>query len=144
MKKSLLRAAVVFIVASSVVAQSSGSAAMLGFSAANASQQRALEAKFDAVLRPENLRTWMKRLTARPHHLGSAYDKENADFMASLFRSRGFTTAIERFDVLFTTPKTRLWEMTAPQKFTARLEETPLKEDSTSGQKSEQLPVYNA
>src|SRR5262249_28235385 len=87
---------------------------------------------------------WMKRLSARPHHLGSAYDKENADFIAGLFRSWGYETEIERFDVLFSTPKTRLLEMTSPQKFTAKLEEPALKESPTSGQKSEQLPVYNA
>ena len=85
----------------------------------------------------------MKRLTARPHHLGSAYDKDNADFMAGLFRSWGFDTQIERYDVLFATPKTRVLEMTAPQKFTAKLEEPPLKEDNTSGQKAEQLAIYN-
>src|SRR5207237_6189798 len=90
------------------------------------------------------LRDGMKRLAARPHHLGSAYDKENADFIAGLFRSWGFDTQIETFDVLFATPKTRLLEMTAPEKFTAKLEEPALKEDATSGQKSEQLPVYNA
>ncbi|PYS43516.1 MAG: folate hydrolase, partial [Acidobacteria bacterium] len=55
-----------------------------------------------------------------------------------------FDTQIETFDVLFPTPKTRLLEMTSPQKFTAKLEEPALKEDATSGQKSEQLPVYNA
>src|SRR5262245_4920311 len=64
--------------------------------------------------------------------------------IASLFRSWGFDTAIERFDVLFPTPKTRILEMTAPQKFVAKLEESSLPEDATSGQKSEQLPVYNA
>src|SRR2546422_4491724 len=35
-------------------------------------------------------------------------------------------------------------EMTSPEKFTAKLEEPTLKEDTTSGQKSEQLPTYNA
>src|SRR5256886_6457197 len=34
--------------------------------------------------------------------------------------------------------------MTSPEKFTAKLEEPTLKEDATSGQKSEQLPTYNA
>src|SRR5438128_6978784 len=34
--------------------------------------------------------------------------------------------------------------MTAPERFTAKLEEPVLKEDATSGQKSEQLSTYNA
>ena len=34
--------------------------------------------------------------------------------------------------------------MTAPTKYVAKLAELPLKEDATSGQTSEQLPIYNA
>jgi N-acetylated-alpha-linked acidic dipeptidase len=117
---------------------------LLGFSREGAERQRALEARFDALLRKDNLREWMKRLAARPHHLGSAYGRENAEFIASQFRSWGYETEIEQFDVLFPTPRTRLLEMTAPEKFTARLAEPSLKEDSSSSQSSEQIPVYNA
>src|SRR5712664_1625192 len=63
---------------------------LLGFSREGAAKQRALEARFDASLKRENLRDWMKRLTARPHHLGSAYDKANAEFIASQLRSCGY------------------------------------------------------
>jgi N-acetylated-alpha-linked acidic dipeptidase len=117
---------------------------LLGFSNDHASQQRALEARFDSHLEAANLREWMKRLSARPHHIGSPYDKDNAEFMAGLFRSWGFQTEIEQFKVLFPTPKTRVLEMVAPTRFTASLSEPPLKEDSTSGQTAEQLPTYNA
>jgi N-acetylated-alpha-linked acidic dipeptidase len=86
----------------------------------------------------------MKRLAARPHHLGSAYDKENADFIAAQFKSWGYETKVEEFKVLFPTPKTRLLEMIAPTSFKAALAEPALKEDATSGQVDEQLPVYNA
>jgi N-acetylated-alpha-linked acidic dipeptidase len=134
------------LLATSLVAQTPRPAQqpILGFDQDGSAKQRALEKQFDSFINKDDLRDWMKRLSARPHHLGSAYDKDNADFMAGLFRSWGFETEIERFDVLFPTPKTRLVEMTSPQKFTAKLEEPPLKEDTTSGQKSEQLPVYNA
>jgi N-acetylated-alpha-linked acidic dipeptidase len=117
---------------------------MLGFSREGAARQRALEARFDASLKRENLRDWMKRLTARPHHLGSAYDKANAEFIASQLRSWGYETEIEEFEVLFPTPKLRLVEMTAPAPFTAALKEPALAEDSTSGLVAEQLPTYNA
>ncbi|HKX84979.1 MAG TPA: M28 family metallopeptidase [Pyrinomonadaceae bacterium] len=96
------------------------------------------------MLSTDNQREWMKRLTARPHHIGSAYNKENADFIAAQFRSWGYETKIEQFDVLFPTPKTRLVEMTTPEKFSLRLNEPALKEDATSGQQTEQLPTYNA
>jgi N-acetylated-alpha-linked acidic dipeptidase len=114
---------------------------LLGFD--DPARQRQLEARFDGLLRADNLREWMKRLAARPHHLGSAYTKENAEFIASQFRSWGYDTQIEEFHVLFPTPKTRLLEMVAPGKFTAALAEPPVPEDATSGQTDEQLPSYN-
>ncbi|MFL6196813.1 MAG: transferrin receptor-like dimerization domain-containing protein [Thermoanaerobaculia bacterium] len=117
---------------------------ILGFSNERAAGQRALERDFDAVLDADNLRTWMKRLAAHPHHVGSPYGKENAEFMAGLFRSWGYQTQIEEFRVLFPTPKTRLLEMTGPTAYTAKLLEPRIPEDSTSGQASEQLPTYNA
>src|SRR5437762_14005826 len=117
---------------------------MLGFSPANAAKERALEAQFDSSLKRDDLRDWLKRLSARPHHLGSAYDKENAEFIASLFKSWGYDTNIEEFQVLFPTPKSRLVELVAPEKYTLKLAEPPLPQDATSGQTSEQLPTYNA
>jgi N-acetylated-alpha-linked acidic dipeptidase len=122
----------------------SSSGPLLGFSNDHASQQHALEARFDSHLDAANLREWMKRLSARPHHVGSPYDRDNAEFMAGLFRSWGFQTGIEQFKVLFPTPKTRLLEMVAPTRFTASLSEPPVPGDSTSGQTAEQLPTYNA
>src|SRR5262249_60333466 len=115
-----------------------------GFDRNASDREGTLEKEFDSSLKKDDVRDWMKRLSARPHHLGSPYGKENADFLAGLFKSWGYDTEIERFDVLFPTPKTRLLEMTAPEKFMAKLEEPPIKEDATSGQKSEQLPTYNA
>lgn len=117
---------------------------MLGFSPEHARQQQELESRFDSFLKAEHLRERMKRLSARPHHLGSAYGKENAQFIASQFRSWGFDTHIEEFKVLFPTPKTRLLELVEPERFKASLQEPALKQDSTSGQKAEQLPTYNA
>ncbi len=145
MRISVVRMFLVCFLACSVLAQSMpNDKVLMGFSAENSAKQKALEAKFDSYLKAENLRTWMKRLSARPHHVGSPYGKENADFIAAQFKSWGFDTKIEQFDVLFPTPKMRLLEMTAPEKFTAKLEEPELKEDATSNQKREQLPTYNA
>jgi len=118
-------------------------AALLGFSPAHAAEERALEARFDAALRREELAPWLKRLSARPHHLGSPYDKENAEFIAGLYRSWGYDTRIEEFRVLYATPKERRLEMLAPRAFTASLMEPPIPQDATSGQTSEQLPPFN-
>ncbi len=130
------------LLTSSITAQTV--APLMGYTNEASKTQRSLEARFDASLKSENLREWMKQLSARPHHVGSPHGRANAEFMASLFRSWGFEAEIEEFDILFPTPKTRILEMTAPEKFTARLAEPPLKEDSTSNQTSEQLPTYNA
>ncbi len=116
----------------------------LGFSAEGLATQRELEARFDAQLDAGNLRAWMERLAARPHHVGSAWGKQNAEFIADLFRSWGYDTRIEEFQVLLPTPKQRRLEMTAPTRFVAALEEPTLSQDRTSGQKGEQLPTYNA
>ncbi|MCI0411194.1 M28 family metallopeptidase [bacterium] len=117
---------------------------LLGFTEKQAAEQKQLESKFDSHLKAENLREWMKKLSARPHHTGSPYDKENAEFMAGLFRSWGYDTQIEQFRVLFPTPKTRILEMIEPETYKAELTEPEIKDDATSGQKEEQLPTYNA
>jgi N-acetylated-alpha-linked acidic dipeptidase len=95
----------------------------------------------------------MQHLSARPHHVGSPYDKDNADWLAGQFKGFGFDTHIESYDVLFPTPKEREVELLDCSgtpgkdcriKFTAGLEEAALPDDPTSNQKSEQLPPYNA
>ena len=97
-----------------------------------------------ALPSPENMREAMRRLSARPHHVGSAYGKENAEWILARFREWGWDAQIETFDVLFPTPKERLVEMIAPTRFRLALEEPALAVDPTSGQKAEQLPTYNA
>src|SRR5437773_4652034 len=72
---------------------------LLGFTREHAPGQRTLEAKFDALLKKENLREWMQRMSARPHHVGSPFGKQNAEFIASQFRAWGYQTEIEEFQV---------------------------------------------
>ena len=86
----------------------------------------------------------MQRLSARPHHVGSAYGKDNAEWILARFKEWGWSAEIERFDVLFPTPEERRLELIEPTKFTAELEEPAVAVDPTSGQKAEQLPSYNA
>src|SRR5499425_3344418 len=117
---------------------------LFGFTAASSRTQRDWENKFRAIPDPKIMRDSMQRLSARPHHVGSPYDKQNAEWILSQFQSWGWDAKIEQFQVLFPTPKTRLLEMTAPTAFRAKLEEPALAVDPTSGQKDEQLPTYNA
>ncbi len=108
------------------------------------SPQKEIEKKFDSFLNPSDLKARLEKLSAHPHHLGSPYDKENAEYILSLYKSWGWDAHIETFYALFPTPKTRALEMISPEKYTAILKEPPLKEDKTSGQTDEQLPTYNA
>ena len=118
--------------------------ALVGYSPRASQAEREWEAKFRAIPDPTNLREYMRRLSARPHHVGSPYDKDNAEWILAHFKEWGLDAHIERFDVLFPTPKIRVLEMVAPTKFTAKLEEPAVAVDPTSNQKSEQLPTYNA
>jgi len=122
----------------------SSDAPVVGFTPEALAAQRALEARYDALLDAKNLRAWMERLSSRPHHLGSPWGKQNAEFIAGLFRSWGYQTRIEEYEVLFPTPKERVLELVSPTRFVARIEEPTLAEDRTSGQKADQLPTYNA
>ncbi len=117
---------------------------LAGYSADAAREQRDWEQKFRAIPVPANMKQYMQRLAARPHHVGSPYDQDNAQWLLSTFKSWGLDAKIETFDVLFPTPKQRLVEMTEPTRFTAKLQEPPVAVDPTSNQQAEQLPTYNA
>ena len=115
-----------------------------GFTPANSQAERDWEAKFQAIPSAENQREYMRHLSAHPHHVGSAYDKANAEWILAKFKEWGWDAKIETFLVLFPTPKERVLEMVAPTHFTAKLQEPALSVDPTSNQLSEQLPSYNA
>lgn len=94
---------------------------------------------------PKNLRSYMERLTAHPHNVGSPYDKDNAEWLLAKFKEFGLDAQIETFSVLFPTPKERLVELVdGGPHFTAKLQEPPVSGDPTSDQTAEQLPTYNA
>ncbi|MEO6777915.1 MAG: PA domain-containing protein, partial [Gemmatimonadaceae bacterium] len=117
---------------------------ILGFTAASSRVQRDWENRFRALPDPARMRADMKLLSAHPHHVGSPYDKQNAEWILKQFKDAGWDAHIEQFDVLFPTPKERLVELVAPTRFRAKLQEPPVPGDPTSSQTSEQLPTYNA
>ena len=120
------------------------SAALSGFSADSARAERDLEAKYRALPDRANLRQYIERLTARPHNVGSPYDKQNAEWLLSKFKEWGLDAKIETYDVLYPTPKERVLELISPRAFTAKLQEPTVSGDATSSQHDEQLPSYNA
>jgi N-acetylated-alpha-linked acidic dipeptidase len=117
---------------------------LTGYSTEGTRVERDWEGKFRAIPSPDNQRDYMKRLTARPHHVGSPYDKDNAEWMLAKMKEWGLDAHIENFDVLFPTPRERVVELVEPTKFKAALQEPPVAVDPTSNQQAEQLPTYNA
>ena len=115
-----------------------------GYTAQQAASEIQWEQKFKELPQADRLREDMRRLSARPHHVGSPYDKDNAEWILAQLKSWGLDAQIETFDTLFPTPKERSLELLEPVKYTAKLEEPALPVDPTSDQKNEQLPVYNA
>jgi N-acetylated-alpha-linked acidic dipeptidase len=90
------------------------------------------------------IRSYVQRLAARPHHVGSPWGKTNAEWMRDQFRSWGWEAELAEYHVLFPTPKERVLELVAPTRFVAKLAEPVISSDPTTSQTSEQLPSYNA
>ena len=145
-QKTMRQIAVTLLIATTAIAATpfAEHETIRGFTTDSSKSQLEWEAKFKAIPDPSRMRDAMKLLSARPHHVGSAYDKQNAEWIRDQFRSYGWQAEIENFDVLFPTPRERVVELVAPTKFTANLDETAIDVDPTSGQKDEQLPAYNA
>lgn len=131
--------AIFLFLSSAVIAQPQ----LTGYFSKNISEQLQTEKQFDQHLDAENIGKNIKKLSAFPHHLGSAYGKQNAEYLLSLFKSYGWDASIETFYVLFPTPKTRVLELVSPGTYKAVLSEPSIPEDPTSGQPG-QLPPYNA
>ena len=142
-----MRAVALTILAAGTLAMTPFSTAtdpIRGFTAESSRVERDWESKFKSIPQPDRMRESMRRLSARPHNVGSAYDKINAEWIRDQFRSYGWQADIENFDVLFPTPKERVVEMISPTTFKLDLDERKLDIDPTSGQQDEQLPAYVA
>lgn len=139
MNKIITLCTILFFLAGS----SSGQSSITGFFSKNVPGQLELEKTFDTNLDKENIGSVIQRLSAKPHHLGSAAGKENAEYILNQFKSYGWDAQIETFYVLFPTPKERTLELVTPAKFKATLNEIAVSGDPTSGQK-DRLPPFNA
>lgn len=127
------------------LASSTSAASTAGFPASGtaAADQAALEADFVARIDASEQDEWMRRLAERPHHVGSAAGRDNAEYLLDLFRSWGFDARIETYRVLFPEPRRRELVMTAPTRFVASLREEALDADPSTAT-DEMLPPYHA
>ncbi|MBI3208926.1 MAG: M28 family peptidase [Candidatus Solibacter usitatus] len=94
-----------------------------GFPTAAAIEQRAWETKAQALPDAMRIRSYMQRMSARPHHAGSAGSREVAEYAAGLLKEWGLDAKIEPFEALLPYPTTRIVEMIEPVRFQTRLRE---------------------
>jgi N-acetylated-alpha-linked acidic dipeptidase len=118
-------------------------AGIRGFSSRDVGAERELEQRFRAIPRPDNLREYMRAITAEPHHAGSPGSRKVADYVLARFKSFGLDARIEEFEALMPYPTERSLEMTAPEPFTAQLKEPAVPDDPDSTDAG-QLPTFNA
>ena len=106
--------------------------------------QKLLEKQVDDVLNPKNLDKWMKHMSSKPHHGGSPWSKQNAEYATNLFESWGFEAYIDTFRVLLPYPKIRKLDLISPKRVSLKLQEPPVKGDESTFIKKRSLPPYNA
>ncbi|MCK0159590.1 transferrin receptor-like dimerization domain-containing protein [Allomuricauda sp. F6463D] len=117
---------------------------IIGFSEKASEAQQQLEANYEKQLSANNLDEWMKLMAAEPHWVGTEYGAKNVKWMEKQFKSWGYKTRVDTYDVLFPYPKVRLLELTAPTKYTAKLEAVAVDGDPYTAQGDKLLPSYNA
>ena len=118
--------------------------AILGFDAAGSVTQRELEARLDAGIDANEMDTWLRQMSAEPHHVGSAAGKATAEYIAGLLESWGYDTGIAEYEILLPTPRVREVELVAPTTYKATLTEDTLAEDASTAVREHLLPPYNA
>ena len=92
---------------------------------------------------PERIRIYMERMSAKPHHAGSAGAKAVAEYAAGLLKEWGLDTRIEVFEPLLPYPTSRTLEMISPVRYRAELSEPAIASDKDT-EDTGQLPTFNA
>lgn len=128
-----------------VAAAPAGAQELIGFHPDRAADQRAIETRADGWIVAEDLISWNRLMTPRPHHAGAPQTEANARWMVERFREWGFEAGIETFHVLFPTPRLRKLTLLEPTRFEASLVEEPAADDATAQLAvAEGLPPFNA
>lgn len=117
---------------------------LLGYDDASSTDQRRLEARFDAGLNAADMDAWLRQLSSKPHHVGSPAGKEVVDAVAALLEEWGYEVDIAEYEILLPTPVTRELELLGPNRFQAGLREDTLAEDASTAAREGLLAPYNA
>ncbi len=80
---------------------------LAGYSVESSRTEKQWEEKMRALPKPKIMRENMQRLAARPHHVGSPYDKDNAEWILAKSKNWG-STPTSKFECFFPRPKSAL------------------------------------
>ena len=127
----------------SLSAGSEQSSGIRGFTSAHVTTEREHEQRIQTLPAADNLRDYMRTITAEPHHAGSTGSRKVAEYILGKFKSWGLNASIEQFEALMPYPTERVVELVEPEKFVAGLKEPATPEDPDSGDAG-QLPTFNA
>ena len=101
--------------------------------------------KFRGLPDPAKIRETMRRLSARPHHVGSPYDKDNAEWMLARFKEWGWDAQIETLRRALPDAegaRCSRWSSRRASRPSSRSRPSP--SIRPRARRAEQLPTYNA
>jgi N-acetylated-alpha-linked acidic dipeptidase len=119
-----------------------GAQQMPGYTPADASAERALEASVIPRPNPAVADTISRTLSHEPHMAGSPQQAATRDYVIARLKSYGLETAVRSYDVYMPYPRSvHVWR-TEPDPVELQLAEGPIPGDSTSSAYP-QIPVFN-
>lgn len=122
-----------------------GSAAEIleGYTPQSSTNQRAREAEFSSVPKPQSAREHLRRLTAEPHVAGTKADYATAMYVRDQMRSFGLNAELHEYEVLLPYPRRpSLVELITPRRERLLVKEAAIPEDPSSSH-SGIIPLFN-
>ena len=118
-------------------------ATIRGFSVAGSAAEMAREREFMTMPSSKANEADFDVMTAEPHHIGSPYEIELADYVAEKFANAGLDVSRYEYSVLVPWPGERHIDIVEPNHVTLHVEEEIIRGDSWAT-KPGILPAYNA
>jgi len=119
-------------------------APIIGFTETSSPAERAIEARFDTLLSPNEISNRLKLMSSAPNQVGSPHDKANADYVLAQFKAWGWNAHIEEFEVLYPTPKSHSLNLLGAAPYDATLSEPGIIGDTSSVSPDGALPGWLA
>lgn len=140
MAMRVLLASILVTATAAASAAAAQEAPLVGFGPAASSTERELEQRADASIASADLDGWLKRLASAPNHVGSAHNRENAEFIASSLRGWGWDVTIEPVKVLVAYPTTQKLSLSGGDRYAADFTEPAVAGDPDTAKQAGVLP----